>query len=206
MEREKKTKRSADPPDVVQSPAVQVGGSSSSGTANRAPQDEHMDVDDNSKKRRTEERLQGEGMVSAVTLAPMCKSLLVHNSSILDLTEKRHDGEKWDFNIREHRYEAASKIKKDQPALVIGGSDRRGSSGEQEKYERYFVHEQKNGSGEGTKRSFQRLQNLDTVTITIDSRKYKVAKKEFIQIVTTSTMIASKINQGNVLVRDGTRR
>jgi hypothetical protein len=82
MEREKKTKRSADPSDVVQSPAVQVGGSSSSGTANRAPQDEHMDVDD----------------------------------------------------------------------------------------------------------------------------ELEVAKKEFIQIVTTSTMIASKINQGNVLVRDGTRR
>ena len=74
-------------------------------------------------------------MVSAVTLAPMCKSLLVHNSSILDLTEKRHDGEKWDFNIREHRYEAASKIKKDQPALVIGGSDRRGSSGDKKRDE-----------------------------------------------------------------------
>jgi hypothetical protein len=77
---------------------------------------------------------------------------------------------------------------------------------EQEKHERYFVHEQKNGAGEGTKRAFQRLQNLDTVTITIDPKKYKDAKKELIKIVTNSPMIASKISQGNVVIEKGTRR
>jgi hypothetical protein len=170
---------------------------------------------------------QGEDMVSAITLAPMSKSLIARNCSIIDFTEKRQDGERWDFTIKEHRCEATGMFKSNQPALVIGGSKRRGSSGdrkldevtqavhieflmaiykEQEKCERYFVHEQKNDSGEGTKRAFQRLQNLDTVTITIDPKKYKDTKKKFIKIVTNSPMIASKISQGNVVVQKGTRR
>ena len=114
--------------DNVNKHTVQVGGSSSSGTANRESEEDHMDVEDSCKKRRVEDSPQGEDMVSAVTLAPTSKSLLVRNCSILDLTEKRQDGERWDFTIREHRCDAAGIIKKSQPALVIGVSERRGSS------------------------------------------------------------------------------
>ena len=124
-----------------------------------------MDVDDNPKKRRLEESPPGEDMFSAVTLAPMSKSLLVRNREIIDFTEKRQDGETGDFTIKEHRSEAARITKINQPALVTGGSGRRGSSGdknrddvehaehiefllsmykEQEKNERYFAIRRQN--------------------------------------------------------------
>jgi hypothetical protein len=44
------------------------------------------------------------------------------------------------------------------------------------------------------------------VTITIDSKKYKNIKKDMIKIVTNSPMIASKISQGNVVIKEGTRK
>jgi hypothetical protein len=200
--------------------------SSSSTEPNFRARSTHGD-DDDAKKRRVGESSNEEDMIGTVTLAPMSKSLLVRNRDITDFTEKRQDGERWDFTIGEHRREAASSILKDQPILIIGGSRCRGSSGdkvrdetshaahiefllslykEQEKNERYFVHEQKNGSGDQIKRSFQKLQSLDTVTITIDAKKYKKIKKDMIKIVTNSPMIASKISQGNVVIRAGTRK
>ena len=105
-----------------------------------------MDVDDNSKKERIEESPPGEDVFSAVTLAPMSKSLLVRNREIMDFTEKGQDGETWDFTIREHRREAASRTAKNQPTLVIGGSGCRGSSGDKARDEvNQAVHIQRAG-------------------------------------------------------------
>ena len=69
---------------------------------------------------------------------------------------------------------------------------------EQEDSDRYFVHEQVNAASEEIKKGFHAVQNINSVTITVEAKRFKDVKKKMVKIVTNSPRIAAKIGNGTL--------